>query len=172
MTDPTAIDAAHEAPPTASAPPEPPAAPPADPASPAEPEGRQGAGDGDLGDAGRKALAKEREAAREAKAEAERLKSERDAATERIRELEAAELRRTVAAEKRLTPEQAELLRGESVEELADHADKLLAAFAPPKSDRLDVRRRPVERLTPGAVPEVDPERESVSDVADRIAAG
>jgi len=124
------------------------------------------AGDEQLGDAGRKALQAEREAAKTAREEADRLREENETAQTELAELKKAELRRSVATDKRLTAEQAELLVGDDAAAMAAHADQLLAAFEP-KPDPL---RRPVERLIPGAVPEID--TTSASDVADQVLGG
>jgi hypothetical protein len=131
----------------------PPATPPAAPA---------GAG-GDLGDAGKKAIAEEREARREAekqrkelevrlkeleplaakakkleeasKTEAEKLTERATAAEKRAAELEAKALRLEVAATKGLTQAQAKRLVGATKEELEADADELLASFGPAQPD-------------------------------------
>lgn len=159
---------------TTTAAPEPVEPPPAAtvaPETPSEPESRPEAGD-DFTDADRAALKKvvdsEREAAKTAKAEAERLRTEQEADRARIRELEAAELRREVATDKRLTPEQAELLVGEDLEQLSAHADRLLTAFAPPSRDP---SRRPIEALRPGTGITIN-EAPSASDIAADVLKG
>lgn len=87
-----------------------------------------------LGDAGKKALERERAARKEAERQ---LKDVRDElATHR-----ATDLRRQVATAKGLKDEQAELLTGDSREEMEAHADRLLAAFSSPQ-----VQRRPHEQ--------------------------
>jgi hypothetical protein len=157
-TDPsttTAVPEPVEPPPAATTPPEP----------PPEPEGRQDAPDEPLGDAGVKALQRERKAAEEATAEAERLRAEADVTNARLAELEAAEMRRQVAADKGLDAEQAAVLVGSTAEEMAEFADKVVAAFGPA---RPDPQRRPTERLRPGAVPSAEP-AESAGSIADRI---
>lgn len=97
-----------------------------------------------LGDAGKAALAKERERAKAAerelakykKAEADRAEADkseaekRTAAEAKVAELEAALLRRDVAHEKGLTPSQAKRLLGATREELEADADEILADFA------------------------------------------
>jgi hypothetical protein len=91
-------------------------------------------------------------------------KAEKDAASAAA---EAARLR--VALKKGLTEVQAKRLVGETEEELKADADELLASFKPPEGDpkdgeddpKPDVKRRPTEKLTPGSVPEVDPDEET-----------
>lgn len=97
----------------------------------------------ELTDAGRKALEAERESRKAAEKKAKELE-------ERLAKIELAQARRKIAQDRGLSDAQAELLQGASEDELAAYADRLTAAFAPKDSS---VRRRPSERLTPGAVP-------------------
>jgi hypothetical protein len=100
-------------------------------------------GDEAPGDAGiKRALDSERKARREAERQA------REA-----RERAHAELLSDVIAERNLTREQAAFLTGGTREELLASADALVAAF---RTDDASGRRRPVERLRPGGVPNVD----------------
>jgi hypothetical protein len=104
-------------------------------------------GDEAPGDAGiKRALDSERKARREAERQARE-------ARERADELEHAELLSDVIAERNLTREQAAFLTGGTREELLASADALVAAF---RTDDASGRRRPVERLRPGGVPNVD----------------
>lgn len=153
-------------PPEAATDPVPPADKLTDPDAQVEPENRETAADGDLGEAGRKALAAEREAAKTAKADAERFQQERDAAAERVRELEAAEMRRTVADDRRLSPAQAELLVGSTAEEMGEHADRMLAAFRP--VSKFD-RPREALRTGSGAMIDAGP---STSEIASEVLKG
>lgn len=137
----------------------------------------------ELGDAGKRALASERQArkdlerqlkdlkpladrARELedaqKTEQQRLTERAEAAEQQLTEVqqqlqEAAvdALRQRVAAEKGLPGPLAARLRGGDEEELAADADALLAAYPPPEPARA-TQQRPVEMLRPGAVPDSD----------------
>lgn len=115
------------------------------PAAAAESSATTGAGEEEpLGDAGRRALADERRARREAETRARE-------ALERAAELERAELVRAVAGQRGLTDAQAAFLTGGTEAELTESADRLLAAFATPEPAA--VRRLPREALRRGAVP-------------------
>lgn len=111
-----------------------------------------------LGEAGRKALAAEREARKSAERQAKE-------ATEKLAKLETADMRRRVATEKGLTEAQATRLQGDTEAELTADADALLDAF---KADD-EPPRRPRENLRPGAVPGAG-QADSMGAVADRIA--
>lgn len=127
---------------------------------PAEPDAAPAAeqpGDGQLGEAGQRALAAERERRREVERE---LREQR----EELREMRVAQARRDVASELRLTGDQAALLQGEDAGAMRAHGEALIAAFARPA----EVRRRPQERLTPGGVPS-GAERPSASALADAV---
>lgn len=100
-----------------------------------------------LGEAGKKALVKEREAAKAAekrasdaearikefedrdKSEAQKLEERANAAEARAARLESDSLRRDVADEKGLTPAQAKRLVGATRDELEADADEILEAF-------------------------------------------
>jgi hypothetical protein len=121
--------------------------PPADPAPPADPPPADPPADpkpdADLGDAGKKALASERDArkaaekelARYKKAEADKVDADKTEAEKRAAadaRADAAELRATrleVAHEKGLTPAQAKRLVGTNREELEADADEVLRDF-------------------------------------------
>lgn len=109
------------------------------------------------------------------KSDIERATGEAAAATSRADKAEGELLRLRVAIRKGLTETQAKRLIGTSEEELEADADDLLASFSPKKPDpepepekddepdepaRDDRRRRPQERLRPGAVPDADTEPE------------
>lgn len=106
-----------------------------------------------------KPLAKKaRELEEASKTEVERLAERATAAEERATIAE----RRALLAEARaerptLTAAQVARLQGDSVEELLADADELYGA---PESQPSPPPRRPRERLTPGAVPDADPEPE------------
>lgn len=139
---------------------------------PSEPEGDD---EEQLGDAGKKALERERKARRDAEKRAKELepykkrveeaeeadKTERQKLQDRIEQLEpsaheAAKLR--VALRKGLTETQAKRLVGESEEDLEADADDLLASFQTADSTEPDTSRRPKERLKSGATPDSEPE--------------
>lgn len=138
----------------------------------------------DLGDAGKRAIAAERERAKAEKARADaaeaRLreledkdKSEtqraQDAAAEAVKRAEAAEaraMRLEVANAKGLTMAQANRLVGSTPEELAADADELLAQFSPKETQGDDEGRRPRERLRPGNVPDAEDEPDVDAAVA------
>jgi flagellar motor switch protein FliG len=145
-----------------------------DPALPQEPAApAAGTEPGDLGDAGKKALAEERRARRDAearlkeleplaarakkleddkKSEAEKLTEKLTAAEKRAAVAESKTLRMEVATAKDLTQAQAKHLVGSTKEELEAHADELLKAFdAKPAGG--DKKRTPVEGLRPGGLP-------------------
>jgi hypothetical protein len=113
-----------------------------------------------LGDSGKKAL----ESERTARKDAERRAREADA---RIAEFEREQARRTVASEKGLSAEQAKLLAADDEDAMRIEADALLAAFR----EEPDPRRRPVERMRPGAVPSAEPVK-TAGEIADNIVKG
>lgn len=102
------------------------------------------------------------------KSDMERLTSELQGHTVRADKAEQELMRLRVAVRKGLTEVQARRLVGSSEEELEADADDLMASFRPatpepepepePRSD--NSRRRPQERLRPGAVPDADTEPE------------
>jgi hypothetical protein len=108
------------------------------------------------------------------KSEIERLTEQLAHAQRLANEAEARALRFEVAAENKLTPAQAKWLQGANREELEANVADLLEAFKPAdtkqedKDDEADPeptrpqdqRRRPQERLRPGAVPDADSEPE------------
>jgi hypothetical protein len=76
--------------------------------------------------------------------------NERLAAQEKtIADQAVALLRAEVASEKKLTPEQAAELRGANREELAAHADKLIALFGRPADPETEPRRKGTVRPDP-----------------------
>jgi hypothetical protein len=128
---------------------EPTAAPQETPTTDAEQKQSDSAGNGagePIGDGGKRALAKEREARREAERRAAEAEGE-------VSALRAAELRRDVAAAKGLTAAQARFLEGEDREALERSADDLLEAFPA----RGSARRSPVEALRTGATGDKEP---------------
>ncbi len=118
--------------------------------------------EGELGDAGRKALEREREARRAAEKRA-------NDAEEKLGKMEREQLRARVAGEKGLSPEQAKHLTGDDEAAMQANADELLAAFKPADNDS-GGRRRPVENLRSGTVPGSEPE--NVDAIADSIVSG
>jgi hypothetical protein len=116
--------------------------------------------EGQLSEGGKRALAAERQARKQAEKEAHELR-------DKVTALERAELRRTIAAEKGLTDEQARHLAGDDKAAMEASADELVAAF---REDGDDHRRRPTERLRPGAVPGAEPE--DFSRLAERVRQG
>jgi hypothetical protein len=104
------------------------------------------------------------------KSDLERLTSEVQSHSTRAAQAEGELMRLKVAVRKGLTETQAKRLVGSSEEELEADADDLLASFRPaekepdpgpepdPRPD--NSRRRPQERLRPGAVPDADTEPE------------
>ncbi|MGW0933653.1 hypothetical protein [Streptomyces sp. NPDC002666] len=146
------------------------------PATPPAPAGNEGGGD--LGDAGKKALAEERRARREAEArlkeleplaakarqledskktEAEKLTEKFTTAEKRAADAEAKLLRLEVATAKGLTPAQAKRLVGATKEELESDADELLASFGGAGTTEPGTKKptgkKPVEHLRPGGMP-------------------
>lgn len=135
-----------------ASPDDPPVSPPADPADPPAGDPPVDPKPDDLGDAGKKALAAERDARKAAekelakyrkadldRAEADKTEAERRAAAEqRAVDAEQRATRLEVAHEKGLTPAQAKRLVGTTREELEADADEVLRDFpvtpsAPPK---------------------------------------
>ncbi len=107
------------------------------------------------------------------KSEIERLTEQLAQAQRTANDAEARALRFEVAAEHKLTPAQSKWLQGSNRDELEANVADLLEAFgprpetAPVKKDEAEEtapdrdpnpRRRPQERLRPGAVPDVDPD--------------
>lgn len=87
------------------------------------------------------------------KTEGQKAADRATAAEKRAAEAEAKVLRLEIAAEKGLTPAQAKRLMGANREELEADADELLSAFTPADdTKRDDTRRRPTEKLRPGAI--------------------
>lgn len=153
---------------------------------------------GDLGDAGKKALADERTARKAAekeasdlktrlaaledkdKTETERAAARAESAEKRAEAAEAKALRLEVASSKGLTAAQARRLVGDTKEALEDDADELLATFAPktpdpegdppkPKPGGDPPKERPKEKLRGGADPEVEPEETDPAKLAAMI---
>jgi hypothetical protein len=91
------------------------------------------------------------------KTEQEKLTENLSAAEKRAQEAELRALRIEVASDKGLTKAQAKYLTGTTEEELSEAADELLQLFAQPEEDP-DPRRRPKERLRPGATPASEPD--------------
>ncbi|WP_053170556.1 hypothetical protein [Streptomyces sp. SBT349] len=149
-----------------------------------KPAPKPGGGDDGLGDPGKKALAEERAARRDAeksrkelearlkeleplaaeaqkakearKSETEKLTERASAAEQRAAEAEQRLLRAEVASDKGLTQAQARRLVGATREELEADADELLATFGgKPETDKPKAKT-PVERLKPGATPASD----------------
>lgn len=83
--------------------------------------------------------------------------------TSRTSSAEAARLR--VALRKGLPEDLVDRLRGESVEEIEQDADQLLALIQP--EDRVDLSRRPQERLKPGQ--QIEMPTTDMSAIADSI---
>lgn len=146
------------------------------PATPPAPAGNEGSGD--LGDAGKKALAEERRARREAearlkelepiaakakqledakKSEAEKLTEKLTAAETRATAAEDRALRLEVATAKGLTQAQAKRLVGSTKAELEADADELLASFGGGPDNggakKPAGNKKPVENLRPGGMP-------------------
>lgn len=146
------------------------------PATPPAPAGTEGSGD--LGDAGKKALAEERRARREAearlkelepiaakakqledakKSEAEKLTEKLSAAETRAQAAEDRAMRLEVAAKKGLTQAQAKRLVGTTPAELEADADELLASFGgtgdTSGAKKPAGNKKPVEQLRPGGLP-------------------
>lgn len=163
--------------PPATGEPAPPATPPAAP---------PGDGSADLGDAGKKALAEERKARRDAetrlkeleplaakakkleeasKTESEKLTERATAAEKRAVEAESRALRLEVATAKGLTPAQAKRLVGSTKEELEADADELLSSFggSTGTGGKGGAGKKPVEQLRPGGLP--NPPEPSVADL-------
>src|SRR5690606_20385728 len=118
-----------------------------------------------------------REAEEAEKTELQKLTERAEAAEKRAAEAEGRLLRLEVAQAKGLTAAQARRLQGATREELEADADELLEAFgakkkpeSEPDGDKPDgtgdapvgaaVFGRPRERLTPGAAPDREPEKE------------
>lgn len=112
----------------------------------------------------------------DAKSEGEKLSGRLADAEKRAVEAEKRALRLEVALDKGLNKTQAKRLVGDTEEELASDADELLASFRPPGDDDStpgeggDTTRkgRPTERLTPGAAPSAEPEKDT-DDLVDAV---
>jgi hypothetical protein len=109
------------------------------------------------------------------KSESEKLTEAKSTAEKQAAEAaqEAARLR--VALKKGLTETQAKRLVGDSEEELETDADELLASFKPAEEEKEekespeDTRRRPKEKLRPGAVKSADPEETDPRKLAEGL---
>jgi hypothetical protein len=131
-----------------------------------------------------KALARKHENQAKKNSEAARQLTQQEGASktleERLAQLErdkaesdARALRAEVAAAKGLTPAQATRLDGATREELEADADELLSAFAGKgKDDTSGLRRRPTEKLRPGAVPGAEPEETDPTKLAAMVPRG
>jgi hypothetical protein len=108
------------------------------------------------------------------KTEAQRSAERIETAERRAAEAEAAVLRYEVAADRQLPSNLMRFLNGATREELEEQADALLAAVKPDTGDDDNdgSRRRPKERLRPGAVPGVEPERADPKDAHQQLVAG
>lgn len=106
----------------------------------------------------KEAEAKVREFEERDKTDSEKLteQSERDRIAADAATREAARLR--VALRKGLTETQSRRLIGDTEEELESDADALVADFAPTDQESDDTKRRPRERLRPGATPSGEPD--------------
>lgn len=108
------------------------------------------------------------------KSDVERATSEAQTAAGRADKAERELLRLRVAMRKGLSEVQARRLVGDTEDELEADADDLMASFRPPEPDskkdddveeppaRDNSRRRPQERLRPGAVPDAETEPEEM----------
>ena len=101
------------------------------------------------------------------KTETQKLADRLEAAESDSKTTKAELMRLRVAMKKGLTEAQAKRLLGDSEEELEQDADELLASFASEAEER-DVRRRPQERLRPGASPDAEPAPDS-SAIAEQV---
>lgn len=143
-----------------------------------------------LGEAGKKALEKERRARREAekaardfearlkeledrdKSDADKLREERDAAIKEAADAKLERMRLEVAAEKGLTPAQARRLVGTSQEELEADADELLETFGTATTDRGKPPAKPTESLRGGVDPTEEPVETDPAKLADSVPRG
>lgn len=102
-------------------------------------------------------------------------KSDSEKLTDRLTEAETRALtaerelmRLQVATAKGLTATQAKRLVGDTIEELENDADEILAAFTPAASDQPAAPKRRPSELVPGAVPTAEPEPD-YDAIADRV---
>lgn len=123
---------------------------------PAEPEGTKGELTPEDREKLTEVVRKERAAAKAARAAAEEAKA-------RAAELERDALRRKVADEMGLTPQQAQFLTGETKEEMAETAERLLDAFGTKKSRWLEPKA-----LRTGATAEKMP-AVTAAELADKV---
>lgn len=110
---------------------------------------------------------KEREDAE--KSEQQKLQEALDAERKRSGSASQEAARLRVALKKGLTETQAKRLVGESEEELEADADELLASFKPDDDAGQEPRRRPRERLRPGAAPSAEPEESDPAKLAEGV---
>lgn len=103
-------------------------------------------------------------------------------AEKRAKDAERDAARLKVALKKGLTEAQAKRLLGDTEEELEQDADELLASFKPEegeneddedetgdKGEKKEPRRRPKERLKPGATPSSEPDETDPVKLADTV---
>jgi len=126
---------------------------------------------------------KARERAEKAEAELKKREDEKKTDQQKLEE-ELAEVKKTagsasqeairlrVALRKGLTETQAKRLVGDTEEEMAEDADELLASFKSDDEPEQDSRRRPTERLRPGAAPSADAEPSSPKELAQQVSRG
>jgi hypothetical protein len=112
------------------------------------------------------------------KSESEKLNEKAASLETRATKAEQDAARLRVALKKGLTETQAKRLVGENEEELEEDADELLADFQPKAEEEekkeeetpeVDSKRRPKERLRPGAAPSAEPEDNDPKALADRV---
>jgi type I site-specific restriction endonuclease len=118
-------------------------------------------------------LSKKVKAAEDAtKTDQEKLEERATGAEGRAQKAEADAARLRVALRKGLTETQAKRLVGESEEELEKDADELLESFKAPEADDDKARRRPTERLRPGAAPASTDEANDPQKLAEQVSPG
>lgn len=106
------------------------------------------------------------------KTEQQRLEERAQNAEARVKPLEQEVFRLRVALKKGLTEVQAKRLVGETEEDLEKDADELLATFRSEGDGDQDSRRRPQERLRPGAAPSADAEPNDPAKLAEAVPRG
>lgn len=112
------------------------------------------------------------------KSESQRLEEAKSNFEGRATKAEQDSARLRVALRKGLTETQAKRLVGETEEDLDKDADELLADFKKdddpkpgddPKDPPPDPKRRPTERMRPGAVPEAEPDETDPRKLAEQV---
>jgi hypothetical protein len=106
------------------------------------------------------------------KSDQDKLTESKTAAEKRADEAEQNATRLRVAMEHGLDKEDLDLLGSGDEEQIEARAKRLAERSAPPDDTGQEPRRRPQERLRPGAAPSADPEKSDPASLAEQVPRG